>query len=475
MKCPNCGAEMKEDHLYCENCGEEIQIVPDFEPEIEYSIHKTLSGIVKDVLVDQDEKTEVDDRRNKKKKKIILICCLVLGVLILSGISIYIIRNIQSKSVDYQLYRASAYFNAGDTTEAIFYYEKALELDNTNISIMFILSELYKNNGNEKEYTDSLLNIIDSDYASQDEMETAYKKIIAYYKSKEDYASINTLLKNSKEEEIRVMFQSYMAMTPEFSYQEGTYAAVIPLKLTASTQGTIYYTMDGSIPDKNSLIYTTPIFLETGEYTITAMFVNAYGIESEVVAKTYVIEVLKPSAPEVETYSGEYDSPVMIHVQVPSGCTVYYTTDGTVPTDQSIPYISPIPMPLGKSTFKFITYNEEGVAGDYTVREFDLNLNTMFTSEMALYHLMEKMIKSGKIIDYSGNTATDLNGRYLYNFQYALAIPEQGSFYIISEVYEDSAGVQNKTGSTYAVNVYTQEYYKLSVDALDNYILDPIQ
>ena len=34
MKCPNCGAEMEEGKLYCEHCGEDIHIVPDFEPEV---------------------------------------------------------------------------------------------------------------------------------------------------------------------------------------------------------------------------------------------------------------------------------------------------------------------------------------------------------------------------------------------------------------------------------------------------------
>ncbi|MGN1147151.1 MAG: chitobiase/beta-hexosaminidase C-terminal domain-containing protein, partial [Lachnospiraceae bacterium] len=304
------------------------------------------------------------------------------------------------------------------------------------------------------------------------EMESAYKKLIAFYKSREDYASINTLLVNTDSEAIRTMFQHYMAAPPEFSYKEGTYAEVVPLKLTASTQGTIYYTMDGTIPDLNSEVYTSPIFLETGSYTISAMFVNEYGIESEVVAKSYVIDVLKPTAPEVETYSGEYTTPSMIRVLVPTGCTVYYTTDGQVPTDQSAIYVSEIPMPLGKSTFKFVTYSKEGVAGAVTTRHFDLKLATDFTADMAVSRLVEVMVENGRITDVSGTIAGDLNGRYLYNFQYALAIPNEGDFYVISEVYEDSAGVQNKTGTTYAVNAYTQEYYKLSRDALDGYILE---
>ncbi|MGN1146214.1 MAG: zinc-ribbon domain-containing protein, partial [Acetatifactor sp.] len=38
MKCPNCGAKMPENSLYCEHCGEDIHIVPDFEPELELNI-----------------------------------------------------------------------------------------------------------------------------------------------------------------------------------------------------------------------------------------------------------------------------------------------------------------------------------------------------------------------------------------------------------------------------------------------------
>ena len=35
MKCQKCGAELVSGHLYCDICGAEYQIVPNFEPEIE--------------------------------------------------------------------------------------------------------------------------------------------------------------------------------------------------------------------------------------------------------------------------------------------------------------------------------------------------------------------------------------------------------------------------------------------------------
>lgn len=45
MICPNCKTELSDDMLYCEKCGQEIQFVPDYEPEIEQSITETLSEI----------------------------------------------------------------------------------------------------------------------------------------------------------------------------------------------------------------------------------------------------------------------------------------------------------------------------------------------------------------------------------------------------------------------------------------------
>ena len=45
MKCPNCGNEMTENTLYCEHCGEDIHIVPDFEPDIDLHLEQFITEI----------------------------------------------------------------------------------------------------------------------------------------------------------------------------------------------------------------------------------------------------------------------------------------------------------------------------------------------------------------------------------------------------------------------------------------------
>ena len=58
MQCPKCGEKLNKGRLYCENCGEEIRIVPDFEPEIESRIDMTMSEVAEAVVAAEVEVTE---------------------------------------------------------------------------------------------------------------------------------------------------------------------------------------------------------------------------------------------------------------------------------------------------------------------------------------------------------------------------------------------------------------------------------
>ena len=66
MKCPKCGYEWTEGHLYCDNCGEEFRIVPDFEPEIEEEMNETLSTLL--VELAQEEMPELEEKGKDKER-----------------------------------------------------------------------------------------------------------------------------------------------------------------------------------------------------------------------------------------------------------------------------------------------------------------------------------------------------------------------------------------------------------------------
>ena len=67
MKCPKCGNELEEGKLLCEQCGEEIKIVPDFDIELEAQMDETISNIVENISVTV---SRLQKRMNLRRQKL---------------------------------------------------------------------------------------------------------------------------------------------------------------------------------------------------------------------------------------------------------------------------------------------------------------------------------------------------------------------------------------------------------------------
>ena len=383
MKCPDCGAEMVYGHLYCEKCGKEIQMVPDFEPEIENSITETLSTVAEEIeggsLVKDDKSMSTDAREIEKKnlkkrgssffseelgKNGMVMAFGIFLVVMLAG-AFLTLHLYHRFSAAYQVEQAKEYAQLEKYEEALEYLEKAKKLDADVIEIAFLESNYYYQLGNKQKAAEVLVNLIGSEPLEYADEERAYSYIIDIWDEEEKYTDINLLLSECKNNEIVNQFQQYMAMMPEFGYEPGNYDEVVLLKISANTTGKIYYTLDGSTPDQSSQVYIAPLILESGEYQIAALFVNDYGIESEVARSWYVINLTVPDPPELLLYSGSFHVPTMIEVVVPESGTVHYTMDGSNPTKDSPQYTGAISMPLGRSNFKFVTISEECDAGTF--------------------------------------------------------------------------------------------------------------
>ena len=309
MKCPKCGFEMQDGQLYCEHCGMEIQIVPDFEPEIENSISETMSTLAeeltqKDTVEAEIEETEEEDDnfigedahlfdKILSNRKVFLLV-VSLGTLLIILLFLFVFFLYQHNSKGYQISRAMEYADKGQYEKAIEYLEAAEKIDDMDADIYFLMADYYYLQGKDDDAIITLKNVAMTSGFAEEDMENAYSKIISIYKKNEDYQSINDLLLACTNQDVIYSYQNYMAYPPDYSYIEGTYQEIVPLKLSSNTSGKIYYTMDGSEPDENSAVYTTPIFLETGTYEISAFFVNDYGIKSETITNTYVIELSVP-------------------------------------------------------------------------------------------------------------------------------------------------------------------------------------
>ncbi len=480
MKCPNCGNELKDGYLICELCGEEIQMVPDFEPEIENTITEKLSTLVamqegEDVDTAADEDADgayiEEEAKNDELAEGTHRPWVVMGLVAIFAVTLfsYVLYAYHVQTVEYQIDKAKEYAAEESYAEAIACLEAAYASHSDVAELLFLEADYYYLLQDNESALTQLMKIIEDGGFSREDVEEAYDKVITIYANQGQYAQINELLRSCTDEQIVNMFQGYLAMEPEFSYVEGTYAEVIPLKLSSNTSGTIYYTMDGSTPDTNSLIYTAPLFLETGEYTISAFFVNDYGIESEIVSKQYIINLAAPNAPEVELYSGEYTEPTMISVESTPGCQIYYTTDESEPTADSVPYTGPIPMPLGKTLFKFVNISEEGVSSEVTMRTYTLTLKGAISTQQAVSNLVDQLVESGYLEDAAGHNKR-LSGTLSYQFSSVLRIGGEEDYFTIYEYYDDGTGILSRTDKVFLVQIYTGQAARLGYDEEGNFM-----
>lgn len=541
MKCPKCNQELKEGQLYCEACGEEIKMVPEFEPEIENSIEETLLN-----MADMINEVEVDDIKPyesapKKKKKetftvftkeekkskdsflleefpeedevfddivddddmpdedfwdeeeiihfkgsdnvtkafvafwsksflskmivllsgIVIVFALVLAAIAITG-------TIKNNSYGYQVKQALNAADEGAYETAIQYMERALTLDSSDIEMKYLLASYYDKTGESANAVLVLKGLICGD--TQTDINT-YTKMFDIYSRQGNIIEISRTLSECEDPVILEQFRQYVANTPEFSDPAGSYDDVVHLKLTANTTGTIYYTVNGGTPDTSSNVYTSPIFLESGYYTVKAIFVNSYGLVSDVISQQYEINVTVPVKPVISVESGTYDIPQVISVEVPEGCTTYYTTDGSIPTRDSIQYKEPICMPLGDSKFTFVTYSAENVASEPSMAMYTYKIPADATVSAADAASMVTMHRFGMggLMDTQGHLST-ISGKLLYMCEAAVQL-EDDTYYVIYEYYEDpNSQLRTKTGLVFCAAVHdANKVGVLEIDEFGNY------
>jgi len=458
----------------------EIRMVPDFEPEIENSIIETLSTVAEEIEGKEKtkkpktktEKAEKAGNKNGKKASAILarmvknwlMLTLAIFIALVIAVVFVVVSVYHRYSVSYQLEQARVYAQAQDYEGAIEYLERARRLRSDDADIALLESGYYYRMGQKQKAADILVELADRNVLVYEDKEKVYENIIAIYREDNRYEDINSLLKNSEDEGIMNHFQQYLAMPPEFGVESGSYDAVTLLKLSANTAGNIYYTTDGSEPEETKkYLYTAPIFLESGEYQIAAVFVNEYGIRSETARSWYVINLTVPDEPGVAPASGNYQQPTLIEVAVPEGTKVYYTMDGTTPDSYSYEYTGPIPMPLGKSNFKFVTISEEGVSSQVVSRSFDFALETDVSVDRAITNVMQALYNRRVLTDMQGHSY-GVVGKYVFKYDTIVEIPDLGYYYVLNEYVEDESGNQTKTERLYAVEVYTGAPNRLIYD-----------
>ena len=376
MKCIYCGEELGDNSVFCSKCGKAVQIVPD------YNMYD--DDYLKQVLVEENlgsvthngspktglqkpkdpQMSEEKQKEQKKKQLKILACvagiiCVLIFALLILGVAI---RTNHANSFDYQVELAQKAYDKGDLEKAVEYYQNALVIDKNNVEVRLALAEIYVE---QKEYDEALVlyqEVVKNDKKNRD----AFGGLIAIYEKQENYDAIVSLAEVA-DESLKDLFGDYIVMTPSFSLEEGTFDTPQTLLLSADNGNHIFYTLDGSDPVSRGIAYSAPIELKENNrnYQIKAVCMNDKQIYSEVISKTYRIEIPAPDLPIVTPDGGDFGVETTVTITVPDGCTAYYTWDGSTPTAYSSHYSQPITIPEGNNILSVIIIdNSTGLSSD---------------------------------------------------------------------------------------------------------------
>lgn len=479
MKCPKCGHEIKDDHLYCDVCGEEIRIVPDFDATTDEDLKISLTGVIdtesvlaglnktatkevvkeiekeatKEITVKRDS-IEIEnvskktDKPAKTDKKLIIKALVITGavcaVLLVAGL--FISRFVSDYySVDVQYNKAYEEFKNGQYDDSIKTLKHCLSLEEEMVRTRLLIADNYFALGKYDESNAVLYELLDEHPADIQ----IYEKIIHNYEAAGDAKSINNLLIESGNEQLINQFSDYIAMNVQFSIPEGAYDEILNIELSSSPGSTIYYTLDGSEVSTSSFVYSGPIVLDSGEYVINALAVNEKGITSDVTTCSYVVDFYVPDPPVIKTGAGTYNTPRPIDVEFADYDLCYYTVDGDDPTTEDEMYSGPLPMYLGRHTYKFAVISNKGVSSDVVSVDIAVDLVTLIDKDTATNNLKTWMEVSGKATkDFS------------YKCEQTCVFNNQ-CYYIINEYMKSDENEKAKqTGNHYAVDVLTGLTYR---------------
>ena len=109
-------------------------------------------------------------------------------------------------------------------------------------------------------------------------------------------------------------------------------------------------------------------------------------------------------------------------------------------------------MPIGTTTFRFVSYGRLGIPSEITEVTYTLTPKGNLSPEAGINYILVALINRSEIIDILG-TLPGGTASVSYQYTDTRQLSGQGKYYVYDEILSDLFGNQQPTGRRFAVNI----------------------
>lgn len=236
---------------------------------------------------------------------------------------------------------------------------------------------------------------------------------------------------------------------PIFDLVEGTYFEGQLIRISnVDPDASIYYTTDGSTPDKSAIEYSDPIILDR-TMEIKAIAIKEGLVDSEIHSSKYIAKVKTPViALSGGTYTSDQETSVTCATE---GSEIHYTIDGSTPSNSSMAYSSVIP--LTRNAKLRVVASKEGLEDSEIVSEdyyFQCLPPVFNVSDNQVYNNSQKLRLSTSTADAKIYYTTDNTDPTTTSLQYSTQILLDGCVTIKSYTMREGWNPSDIVSKTYS-------------------------
>lgn len=225
------------------------------------------------------------------RKRIAAVFLLIFAIALAAGYFGY--RHRLANSREALLEKSAEKEAEGSYAEAARLIDRALAAPGddscTDEALLLRKAEYLQEAGDTDQALSIAMRVVKNTQEGQQEFDEAWERIVSICTGEEEFGKLATLLEGSEVESVKSRYYNYLVYDPVFRDPPGTYEGFLELYIESQGVGAVFYTIDGTQPTEKSNLYSGPINLRPGIYTVKALFINRYGLRSNTVTGSYKI------------------------------------------------------------------------------------------------------------------------------------------------------------------------------------------